>query len=68
MDKPWIYFSSNNTNKYNPQEPYLGFPASLFRSNNTNKYNPQEPGQFTIYFISVQIIRINTILKNYFVR
>ena len=59
-----MMISSNLTNKYNPQE--LSFKSYLTSnsSNLTNKYNPQEPipkGKKCYY---VQILPINTILKN----
>ena len=55
---------SNLTNKYNPQEHEtltLGFSAG---SNLTNKYNPQEPALSAEPVMTVQILPINTILKN----
>ena len=36
----------------------------FYGSNNTNKYNPQEQQRPINFNASVQIIRINTILKN----
>ena len=36
------------------------------RSNNTNKFNPQEPADNITLYIFVQIIQINSILKNSF--
>ena len=56
--------SSNLTNKYNPQEPGVHLSGGDLRSNLTNKYNPQEPGYIVLQFIIVQILPINTILKN----
>ena len=35
--------SSNNTNKFSPQEPKVFYKPNLLRSNNTNKFSPQEP-------------------------
>ena len=34
--------SSNNTNKFNPQERNTGPFGAPLGSNNTNKFNPQE--------------------------
>ena len=56
--------SSNNTNKYNPQELFSFFNFLSRCSNNTNKYNPQEHLSVDKMESIVQIIRINTILKN----
>ena len=56
---------SNNTNKFNPQElPHMN-PQIKLSSNNTNKFNPQEPKTFRKYHQTVQIIQINSILKNF---
>ena len=55
---------SNNTNKFNPQEPIGKRTYQTQRSNNTNKFNPQEHGTALIPLLSVQIIQINSILKN----
>ena len=33
---------SNNTNKFNPQEPDSTTEGNSRSSNNTNKFNPQE--------------------------
>ena len=57
---------SNNTNKFNPQE--LTFKTIFFMpgSNNTNKFNPQEQNVMHSLKIAVQIIQINSILKNKF--
>ena len=41
--------SSNNTNKFNPQERMNYIFNDQKRSNNTNKFNPQE--QFTAFKI-----------------
>ena len=38
--------------------------TAISRSNNTNKYNPQEQGTVLIPLLFVQIIQINSILKN----
>ena len=55
---------ANNKNKYNPQERERLIYLMSSRANNKNKYNPQELF-FGLYPSSeVQIIRINTILKN----
>ena len=59
--------SSNLTNKYNPQEHTPEHTAERFGSNLTNKYNPQEPFSIHCCMYSVQILPINTILKNGFV-
>ena len=56
---------ANNKNKYNPQEPRLLVFRHHRRANNKNKYNPQEQEFIRIGCLSVQIIRINTILKNW---
>ena len=59
-----MVISSNLTNKYNPQELSLCFMNAMNCSNLTNKYNPQER-VFMRYTLSlVQILPINTILKN----
>ena len=61
-----MYFvSSNLTNKYNPQEQAMAIVLSNHSSNLTNKYNPQEPDCSIDTILSVQILPINTILKNY---
>ena len=39
---------SNNTNKFNPQEPQIGGIGANYGSNNTNKFNPQEHGNITV--------------------
>ena len=55
---------SNLTNKYNPQELDT-YPVYLpLRSNLTNKYNPQELFAGWSSNRAVQILPINTILKN----
>ena len=56
--------SSNNTNKFNPQEHRNYKVANKFRSNNTNKFNPQERMSDERLPDIVQIIQINSILKN----
>ena len=38
--------------------------STVFSSNLTNKYNPQEPTGTRKYLYNVQILPINTILKN----
>ena len=43
-----LIWSSNLTNKYNPQEPILKEFISTLSSNLTNKYNPQEPNSMTV--------------------
>ena len=55
---------SNNTNKFNPQEREATMPKGSSCSNNTNKFNPQEQGRVDINTNDVQIIQINSILKN----
>ena len=55
---------SNLTNKYNPQEHDLIDKNVYLCSNLTNKYNPQERLSAVILVGSVQILPINTILKN----
>ena len=55
---------SNLTNKYNPQEQPMKSLGKLCCSNLTNKYNPQEPDILPVEPCSVQILPINTILKN----
>ena len=57
--------SSNNTNKFNPQELSREQRKGNSSSNNTNKFNPQEPEYPLNISITVQIIQINSILKNY---
>ena len=61
---PQIKLSSNNTNKFNPQELSVSFSKFAFSSNNTNKFNPQEHVGFGRIVTKVQIIQINSILKN----
>ena len=56
---------SNLTNKYNPQEHTPEHTAERFGSNLTNKYNPQELNASLCHDGKVQILPINTILKNY---
>ena len=58
------FHRSNNTNKFNPQE--LTFKTIFFMpgSNNTNKFNPQEQKFGGSILFIVQIIQINSILKN----
>ena len=55
---------SNNTNKFNPQEHFMMILKNVRRSNNTNKFNPQEPAWAEEISELVQIIQINSILKN----
>ena len=57
-------YSSNLTNKYNPQEPTAGISVAFVSSNLTNKYNPQEHALVFRHLYNVQILPINTILKN----
>ena len=65
LSSNFISPGSNLTNKYNPQEP-IGLPFnSLICSNLTNKYNPQELTETVMLSPVVQILPINTILKNY---
>ena len=56
---------SNLTNKYNPQERFPVKNRNTFGSNLTNKYNPQEPCIIVNRKRGVQILPINTILKNH---
>ena len=37
-----MYYRSNLTNKYNPQEQFGNGDCAIEGSNLTNKYNPQE--------------------------
>ena len=60
-----VVASSNNTNKFNPQEPQTIESFFSICSNNTNKFNPQEPRVLKDIPGLVQIIQINSILKNY---
>ena len=55
---------SNLTNKYNPQELGLWYLYRALGSNLTNKYNPQEHMFSLPKCSTVQILPINTILKN----
>ena len=64
MGRRTIRASSNNTNKFNPQEPISLFLNKSKSSNNTNKFNPQELGSPIVLLKLVQIIQINSILKN----
>ena len=59
-----FYSGSNLTNKYNPQEQRLNIMANKLGSNLTNKYNPQERYSKRQRDEKVQILPINTILKN----
>ena len=70
--EPWVVsfdscISSNNTNKFNPQEPISTPPTKQKSSNNTNKFNPQEQKIANFSRFLVQIIQINSILKNMYV-
>ena len=56
--------SSNLTNKYNPQERKTCVSKDSDSSNLTNKYNPQERIYYRRKLCFVQILPINTILKN----
>ena len=56
--------SSNLTNKYNPQEQEEKRYIENDGSNLTNKYNPQELNRPWSGSVLVQILPINTILKN----
>ena len=71
--EPWhkakdLCGSSNLTNKYNPQELFERQFNAGRSSNLTNKYNPQEQAQLAALEAPVQILPINTILKNAFLR
>ena len=59
------FVCSNNTNKLSPQELDFTERNATFCSNNTNKLSPQELKMVYPYRISVQIIQINLVLKNY---
>ena len=59
-----VKFRSNLTNKYNPQEQSIPVINEIQSSNLTNKYNPQEPFISGLPSAVVQILPINTILKN----
>ena len=61
------HWCSNLTNKYNPQELYAEYPSLVISSNLTNKYNPQEHSARQQDAIVVQILPINTILKNWMI-
>ena len=63
--KDFSFYSSNNTNKFNPQEPTSPPSSSAISSNNTNKFNPQELELTIEEQEMVQIIQINSILKNH---
>ena len=57
-------YCSNNTNKFSPQE-HLTKEFNTFKgSNNTNKFSPQELFRFPSQRLEVQIIQINSALKN----
>ena len=60
----FYFLSSNLTNKYNPQELFPLMNKKNMGSNLTNKYNPQERIIDTLKLDDVQILPINTILKN----
>ena len=64
IDFPLLYLGSNLTNKYNPQELDKRPNSRYNGSNLTNKYNPQEQTLGNISPSYVQILPINTILKN----
>ena len=55
---------SNNTNKFSPQELDDDDNILAESSNNTNKFSPQEPLMPPITPFTVQIIQINSVLKN----
>ena len=57
---------SNNTNKFSPQELDDDDNILAESSNNTNKFSPQELQLFKPFSYSVQIIQINSVLKNLF--
>ena len=59
---------SNNTNKLSPQEPISPVNTLAIRSNNTNKLSPQEHSTYTQEQTNVQIIQINLVLKNLFLK
>ena len=61
---PYQRVSSNNTNKFNPQEHKPSKLIFIKSSNNTNKFNPQELSVTALVLTIVQIIQINSILKN----
>ena len=64
MNQLFIFYRSNNTNNYNPQEHVTDMTEADHSSNNTNNYNPQELSVVPDSYSSVQIIPITTILKN----
>ena len=64
LQKPRRITSSNNTNKFNPQEQGRVDIETNDCSNNTNKFNPQEQRNLYQLLLKVQIIQINSILKN----
>ena len=55
---------SNNTNKFSPQEHDMAKKYSENSSNNTNKFSPQEHVADMMARVKVQIIQINSVLKN----
>ena len=57
---------SNNTNKFSPQEHDMAKKYSENSSNNTNKFSPQEHVADMMARVKVQIIQINSVLKNVF--
>ena len=59
------YVGSNNTNKLSPQEQNFVASMEFDCSNNTNKLSPQEPFSTILFYLFVQIIQINLVLKNY---
>ena len=58
---------SNNTNKFSPQEQKPVVIQDDICSNNTNKFSPQEPATTFSFVALVQIIQINSALKNQYV-
>ena len=55
---------SNNTNKFSPQELASTTASLVSCSNNTNKFSPQERRDNGVTVRCVQIIQINSALKN----
>ena len=55
---------SNNTNKFSPQELDDDDNILAESSNNTNKFSPQERLGLRPFPSVVQIIQINSVLKN----
>ena len=65
QDMTLLCKGSNNTNKLSPQEQGSESVEQIIGSNNTNKLSPQELHMVYFTTVSVQIIQINLVLKNY---